>query len=55
MREKILNVPNILTFYRLAAFPVILGFIVCGKESLFVIFMIVNLFTDIADGNTVSG
>ncbi|MDD2426462.1 MAG: CDP-alcohol phosphatidyltransferase family protein [Bacteroidales bacterium] len=50
MREKILNVPNILTFYRLAAFPVILGFIVYGKESLFVIFMIVNFLTDIADG-----
>lgn len=50
MREKILNVPNILTFYRLAAFPVILGFIVYGKENLFVIFVIVNFLTDIADG-----
>ncbi len=48
--KKIFNIPNILTLYRIAVFPLILGFILCGKENLFAIFVIINLLTDIADG-----
>lgn len=50
MKEKVLNIPNLLSLYRLAAFPLILWFIYKDKESLFTIFIIINFLTDIADG-----
>ncbi|HRR49983.1 MAG TPA: CDP-alcohol phosphatidyltransferase family protein [Bacteroidales bacterium] len=51
MKEKqLFNIPNILTLYRIAVFPLILGFILSGKENLFAIFVIINLLTDVADG-----
>jgi CDP-diacylglycerol--glycerol-3-phosphate 3-phosphatidyltransferase len=50
MKEKILNIPNVLSFYRLAAFPFILWFIIRGMENLFAIFVVINFLTDIADG-----
>jgi cardiolipin synthase (CMP-forming) len=49
-KSIILNIPNILSFYRLFAFPFILWFALSGKEDLFIIFMIINFITDIADG-----
>ncbi|MGB4292947.1 MAG: CDP-alcohol phosphatidyltransferase family protein, partial [Bacteroidales bacterium] len=42
--------PNIITFYRLLAFPVILFFIVVNNEKLFAIFLIINLLSDALDG-----
>ena len=49
-REKHLNVPNVLSFYRLISFPVVLFFILTNRESVFVILLIINLITDILDG-----
>ena len=49
-KKKIVTVPNLLSFYRLLAFPMILWFIISGKERLFAIFLIINLVTDFLDG-----
>ncbi len=49
-RSKILTVPNLLGFYRILAFPLILWFALSGRENLFAVFIIVNFLTDIADG-----
>ena len=49
-RKKIITIPNLLSFYRIVAFPLILWFIVSGKERLFAIFLIINLVTDFLDG-----
>lgn len=49
-KENIYNVPNFLSFYRLLTFPLILWFIYAGKESLFAVFLCINLVTDILDG-----
>ncbi len=49
-KENIFNVPNLLSFYRLLTFPVILYFVASGNEKLFSIFLCINLVTDILDG-----
>ncbi len=49
-REKHLNIPNILSLYRLLSFPVVLFFILTNRESVFVILLVINLITDILDG-----
>jgi cardiolipin synthase (CMP-forming) len=49
-RKEIFTIPNILGFYRLLMFPVILWFALSGRELLFAIFLIINLLTDVADG-----
>lgn len=49
-KKKIVTVPNLLSFYRLLAFPLILWLIISGKERLFAIFLIINLVTDFLDG-----
>ncbi len=49
-RPDNLTIPNILSAYRLTAIPVIIFFIITGKESLYFIFMIINLLTDLLDG-----
>lgn len=49
LRSKI-TIPNILSAYRLVTFPLILYFALKGQENLFVIFLIINLVTDILDG-----
>jgi len=49
-RKEIFTIPNLLSFYRLLIFPLILYFIIAGKESLFAIFLVINLLTDAADG-----
>jgi cardiolipin synthase (CMP-forming) len=49
-KENILNVPNAISFYRLVMFPVILIMALLGHEQLFVVFLIINLLSDILDG-----
>jgi cardiolipin synthase (CMP-forming) len=48
--ENIINIPNAISFYRLAVFPFILMLAILGMEQLFVIFLIINLISDILDG-----
>lgn len=49
-KQSIYNIPNLLSFYRLVMFPVIMYFILSERESLFAIFLIINLVTDVLDG-----
>ncbi len=46
----VFNIPNLLSFYRILAFPFLLWFVIAGKETLFAIFLVINLLTDVADG-----
>lgn len=48
--EKILTIPNILSFYRLLSFPFLLVLCLKGVENWFAILLIINLITDILDG-----
>lgn len=45
-----LNLPNILSLYRLCSFPFILIIAWKGNEGLFVLLLCINLITDILDG-----
>jgi phosphatidylglycerophosphate synthase len=49
-KEKIFNVPNALSFYRILVFPLILIFLITGNERMFAIFLCINLITDFLDG-----
>ena len=49
--ENILNLPNAISFYRLAIFPVILILALSGNEKWFVILICISLISDILDGN----
>lgn len=49
--EKILNIPNAISLYRLAAFPLILFLALTNREKWFVIFLCISLISDILDGN----
>ena len=49
--EKILNVPNLISLYRLLVFPVILYMILTQRESWFVILLCISLVSDVLDGN----
>jgi len=49
-KENIYNIPNLLSFYRLITFPLLLWLIYSGDEKLFAIFICINLVTDILDG-----
>lgn len=49
-KENFFTIPNLLSFYRLLAFPWILFLVVSKKENLFSIFLVINLVTDILDG-----
>ena len=49
--ENILNVPNVLSFYRLIISPLILFFVLSGEEKLFVVFICISLVSDVLDGN----
>ena len=49
-KENIYNIPNLLSFYRLITFPLLLWFIYIGEEKLFAVFICINLVTDILDG-----
>jgi cardiolipin synthase (CMP-forming) len=45
-----LTVPNILSLYRIVAFPFIFGILLLGKEGIFAFLLCLNLITDILDG-----
>lgn len=49
--EKILNVPNLISLYRLLVFPVILYMILTERESWFVVLLCISLVSDVLDGN----
>ena len=49
--EKIMNVPNCISLYRLLVFPVILSMALTGRENWFVILLSVSLVSDVLDGN----
>lgn len=53
MKKKLsipLNVPNILSIYRLLSFPVIAYIAIQGYESVFFWLLLINFITDILDG-----
>ena len=45
-----MNIPNVLSLYRLLSFPFVLYLAVAGYEGLFTLFLCINLVTDILDG-----
>ncbi len=49
-KTEIYTIPNLISFYRLLAFPFILWMAISGKEQLFAIFLIISLITDVLDG-----
>lgn len=49
--ENVLNVPNLISLYRLLVFPVILLMALTGRESWFVILLCISLVSDVLDGN----
>ena len=50
IKEKIVNIPNFLSLYRLLTFPLVMYFAFSGNELFFAIFLIINLITDSLDG-----
>ncbi|WP_340114551.1 CDP-alcohol phosphatidyltransferase family protein [Maribellus mangrovi] len=50
MGEKVVNVPNALSLYRILIFPFILYLVISGNEKLFALFLCINLITDFLDG-----
>lgn len=49
-KEPLFNLPNLISFYRLIVFPLILWFAWSGNEQMFVIFICISLVSDILDG-----
>ncbi len=49
--ENILNVPNLISLYRLLVFPVILFMAVTNRENWFVILLSISLISDAIDGS----
>ena len=49
-KEKILNVPNALSAYRIVALPFIIYSIAVGNKQLYITLLSINLITDILDG-----
>jgi CDP-diacylglycerol--glycerol-3-phosphate 3-phosphatidyltransferase len=49
--ESVLNVPNLISLYRLLIFPVILYLALTGNEQWYVILLFVSLISDVLDGN----
>lgn len=49
--ENVLNVPNLISLYRLLVFPLILYTALTGQEKLFVILLCLSLVSDVLDGN----
>lgn len=49
-KEKVINIPNVLSAYRLVALPFIICAIAGGNKGLFLILLVINLLTDILDG-----
>jgi len=49
--ESVLNVPNLISLYRLLIFPVILYMALTGKENAYVVLLCISLISDVLDGN----
>jgi len=49
--ESVLNVPNLISLYRLLVFPVILFMALTGRENWFVVLLCISLVSDVLDGN----
>jgi CDP-diacylglycerol--glycerol-3-phosphate 3-phosphatidyltransferase len=49
--ENILNVPNMLSLYRLLVAPLIFYFVLSGQEKMYAIFICISLVSDVLDGN----
>ena len=49
-RKKLITIPNLLGYYRILMFPVLLAFAFTERETLFAVFLVINLLTDVADG-----
>lgn len=49
--EKIANIPNLLSLYRLLISPYILYLALSGQERLYAIFICISLVSDVLDGN----
>jgi CDP-diacylglycerol--glycerol-3-phosphate 3-phosphatidyltransferase len=50
INRKNITIPNILSFYRILSFPIVLIFALNNQEKIFVILLIINLITDVLDG-----
>jgi len=50
MNKALINVPNVLSFYRLISFPLILYLGIMHIERPFVVLFAINLVTDVLDG-----
>lgn len=48
--ESVLNVPNLISLYRLLVFPVILYMALTNRESVFVVLLCISLVSDALDG-----
>jgi len=49
-KKEFWTIPNLITLYRLLMVPVILYFAISGRETLFAVFLVINLISDIIDG-----
>lgn len=49
--ENVLNVPNLISLYRLLVFPVILFMALSNRESTYVILLCISLISDALDGS----
>lgn len=49
--ESVLNVPNLISLYRLLVFPLIMYLALTGQEKWFVILLCISLVSDVLDGN----
>jgi len=49
--EKVLNIPNLISLYRLLVFPVIMYLALTNHEKWFVILLCASLVSDVLDGN----
>ncbi len=48
--ERLFTLPNLISGYRLATFPLILWLAATGRETLFAVLFCINLISDILDG-----
>ena len=50
LRHEVFNLPNLLSFYRLAMAPVIGALALSEERTLFIIFLCISFVTDVLDG-----
>lgn len=49
--ENVLNIPNLISLYRLLVFPVIFFMLLSNRENWFVVLLCISLVSDVLDGN----